>query len=161
MVTTSSNLRALFALGGIFNKTSVRSTTGFVGTEAERQTDAQQMTAPLGGGFTTIVTLGTLSASDRNMKFDVWVTAQDNADPTNFVSVKLAQAAWRDSATNLATVHESDEQGNGSTFLTDVAFDLSVSTNDVILRVQNTSGTTAYTMNVAVRWESQEGGFST
>jgi hypothetical protein len=160
LLYTDDNNEA-WIISGVANTSSVRSTTGFVGTESERRTFAVQVTAPSGGGFTTITTLGTLSAAGRNMKFDVRVTGQDSVTSSNFVGVLINQDAWRDTtSTNLATAHASSEQGNGATFLSDIAFSLTTSGNDIILRVQNTSSTTTYVINVAVMWTRQQGGLS-
>ena len=113
-----------------------------------------------GAGTADLVTVGTLTANGDNMKFDIWVTAKDNAVDTNVVSAQIQQTAYRSAGVvTLLTANASNQQGNG-TMNTDVTFSLVVSSNDVILRATNTSSTATYVINSAVSGERQLGGAS-
>lgn len=137
----------------------IRTQTTFTGTIAEHKTWAAQDVVS-SGATNTLVTLGTVSASGRNMKFDIIVTSQDNGTASNFISQIIIRSAWRDGGgTSLASTHLSNEQGNGSTYMADLQFQIAVSTNDIVLQVVN-SGAVSYTNNIAVMWTRQEGGFS-
>lgn len=140
----------------------IRTTSGFTSTNCEHLTYAIQATLPV-GTQTTIVTLGTISTVDRNMKFNVQATVTDSSSPTDFVSYHDVTAAVRGTGapTLLGISHvpaASQNQTSGSGMASDVTFNLTVSGNDINLRAFNISSTTTYTANVAVCWTRQLGG---
>jgi hypothetical protein len=141
---------------------SIRTSTTFASTQVEHLTFGAQMVAPQDAVPTDVVTLGTLSTNGRHMQFVVYVTATEQGTDANFVSTYIVQSAYRAAATtNLVTAHTSSEQGNGGgSFLADLAFSLVVDGTDVVLSVLNVNSTTDYTLNLAVHWTRQQGGFT-
>jgi hypothetical protein len=138
-----------------------RTASTFTGAEGRLATAATQESVASGAGTADLATLGTLDTNGQNMKFTVYATIVDDSTDTNVISTIIEQTAYRAGGTvSLLTAHRSDEQGNGATFVSDLSLALVVSSNDVILRATNTSSTVTYTVNTAVKWESQEGGFN-
>lgn len=140
---------------------SIQTSVGFSGIQKETRTTGVQFVAPSGGGTNTILTLGALTINGRNMKFDVSVTAQDNADESNFISFKIITAAWRfgGAVTVLTTPHLTSTEGVAG-FITDLTFGVVSVGDNINLVLTNTNGGVSYTLNTAIEWTRQQGGFS-
>jgi hypothetical protein len=140
---------------------SIRTSTTFTSTQVEHLTFGAQTVAPQDAIATDVVVLGTLATNGRNMQFVVYITATDNASASNFISTYIVQSAYRASGVvNLVTAHDTSKQGNGAPFLSDLTFSLVVSGNNIVLSVLNTNSTTDYTLNLAIHWRRQQGGFT-
>jgi len=147
--------------GGVIK---TRTTTGFAGSEKELQTHGVQFSSTSGGGILDVVTLGSLDTNGRNMKIEASVTVQNNAVDGDFLSFKIITSAWRagGSVTMLITPHLTSHEGNAvsPSFVTDLLFAVASSGDDINLTLRNSNGATTYTLNTAVEWTRQEGGFA-
>lgn len=142
---------------------NVRTQSTFTGTVHEHFTFGDQVTLGAGATQTNLVTLGTIGAVGRNMKFEVYVTGVDNGSTGDVNSHRFIQTYFRTGASVTAlTAHLSDGQNSGGAgnFAADVTYNLLISGNDIILRAFNVSSTTSYTANICVWWNRQEGGFA-
>jgi len=144
----------------------IRTTSGFAGSERVSQTYGVQFTSPSGGGVLDMVTLGTLDTNGRNLKVKLHVTAQNSVVDDDFISAVIQTAAYRAGGTvsvvttPALTSHEGNSSGTNPTFVADLFFAVAATGNDIRLTLRNSSSTTTYTLNTAVEWSVQEGGFS-
>lgn len=139
---------------------TVRTQDTFTGTSREHFTHGEQVTLGVGTFNQTLIALGTLDTNGRNMKIEVYATAQDDGNDAGIDSFHSIQTFYRSGGTvSSLTAHASDSQGNGA-FGTDWSFALAVSGNDIELQITNASSITGYTANIAVWWTLQEGGFT-
>lgn len=140
-----------------------RTQSTFTGTIKEELTRGLQISLPP-SSQTTLLTLGTLTVSGRNMKVDLFASGMNNSAVDEQVSLRLIQLAYRTAGGSISplTAHLDDSQNSGAgNFAADVTFNLSASGNDIILRAQNANGVgVTYTANISVWWSRQEGGFS-
>ena len=150
----------LFAMDDFSNGANfgIRTQSTFTGTIKKTLTHGVQHSAT-GSATTNISTIGTLGGNGRNMKFTVYVTAQESGTDSSFVSAVIEQSVYGSGGSAFkVTAFRNVAQGNGA-LGTDLTFDLTTSGFDTILRVINANATT-YTINVALTVEKQEGGFS-
>lgn len=140
---------------------NVRTQSTFTGTVHEHLTFGDQVSLSPGSNV-NLVTLGTIGATGRNMKFEVYVTGVDNGSTGDVNSHRFIQTYFRTAAVTALTAHLSDGQNSGgaANFATDVTYNLFISGNDIILRAFNGSSITTYTANICVWWNRQEGGFT-
>jgi hypothetical protein len=159
--TTGTNGGVNLHTSGTDGAVGLRTQSSFTGTTLEHFTYGQQVSLSA-SSQTNIVTLGTLSTVGHNMKFEIYVTGVDNSSLGDHVSFKLIQTYYNTAVGLFSmTAHLSDSQNSGTGgFASDVTFNLTTSSGNIILRAQNGSSTTAYTGNLCVWWTRQEGGFT-
>jgi len=137
-------------------------TTGFTGTQCDHKTFADQIVVNASASNQTVVTLGTLDTNGRNMKIELHLTAGENGVDTEFIGYQYSHDYYRTSGTvtSTGTPHVNSQNKVGDAEFVKVTFSVAVSGDDIELQVSNTSSSDNFTLNIALFWWRQEGGFA-
>jgi hypothetical protein len=132
---------------------------GFAGTTWDQLTFATQQT--LAPAATYDIVLATLSTNGRNVKLEAYITAQEDGVANSIRSGRVIYTAYRSGGTvALLTFHLASTQGAGNLNTDPLNFQIVVSGDDLVMRTTNASGGNTRTVNLAMWWSRQEGGFA-
>lgn len=136
--------------------------TSFQGTTHDHFTYGVQITVNISTTGNLVVVLGTLDTNGRNLKVNVRATGVENTVNTNVKGFQYAGDYYRDSGTvsSLGSYQNNQNSTGTADWNSNVAFAVAINGNDIELQIDNNSTTNNYTINVAVYWDIQQGGFT-
>jgi len=96
------------------------------------------------------------------MKIELHLTAGENGVDTEFIGYQYSHDYYRTSGTvtSTGTPHVNSQNKVGDAEFVKVTFSVAVSGDDIELQVSNTSSSDNFTLNIALFWWRQEGGFA-